>query len=53
MARHVPRYFSELSEEEQQRIIERARRQLPELDRRYEKAIENLRRIGHGLPRKP
>jgi hypothetical protein len=53
MAHSAPKYFSELSEEEQQRIIEQARRQLPELDRRYEKAIENLRRIGQGLPRKP
>jgi hypothetical protein len=44
-----PTYFSELSEEEQQRFLERARRQLPELDRRYKKAIENLNRISRGL----
>lgn len=40
----------DLSEEERQGIIERARRELPELDREFEEAQENLRRIGSGLP---
>lgn len=38
-----------LSEEERERIVERMRRELPELDRRYEKAIANLNRISRGL----
>jgi len=38
-----------LSEEERERIVERMRRELPELDRRYEKAITNLNRISRGL----
>jgi hypothetical protein len=38
-----------LSDEERARIIELGRRQLPELDRRYKKAIENLNRISRGL----
>jgi hypothetical protein len=38
-----------LSEEERERILERMRRELPELDRRYEKAIANLDRISRGL----
>ncbi|HEY5815381.1 MAG TPA: hypothetical protein VIS95_03470 [Solirubrobacterales bacterium] len=42
-----------LSDEERARIIELGRRQLPELDRRYKKAIENLRRLSQGLPPKP
>ena len=39
----------ELSEEEREPILERARRELPELDRRYQKAITNLDRISRGL----
>ena len=39
----------ELSEEERDRILERARREMPELDRRYKKAITNLDRISRGL----
>jgi hypothetical protein len=38
-----------LSEEERERILEQMRRELPELDRRYEKAISNLDRISRGL----
>jgi hypothetical protein len=38
-----------LSEEERERILEQARRELPELDRRYKKAISNLNRISRGL----
>lgn len=38
-----------LSEKERERIVERMRRELPELDRRYEKAIANLNRISRGL----
>jgi hypothetical protein len=45
--------YKPLSDEERARLIELGRRQLPELDRRYAKAIENLRRIARGLPRKP
>lgn len=40
---------AKLSEEERERILERARRELPELDRRYKKAITNLDRISRGL----
>lgn len=38
-----------LSDEERARILERARREMPELDRRYKKAIGNLDRISRGL----
>jgi hypothetical protein len=38
-----------LSEEERERILEQARRELPELDRRYKKAATNLDRISRGL----
>lgn len=38
-----------LSEEERDRIIEQARRELPELDRRFKKAMTNLNRISRGL----
>lgn len=38
-----------LSEKERERILEQARRELPELDRRYKKAITNLDRISRGL----
>jgi polyhydroxyalkanoate synthesis regulator phasin len=38
-----------LSEEERERLLEQMRRELPELDRRYEKAIANLNRISRGL----
>lgn len=38
-----------LSEEERERILEQMRQRLPELDRRYEKAIANLNRISRGL----
>jgi len=38
-----------LSDEERERILEQMRRELPELDRRYEKAISNLDRISRGL----
>jgi hypothetical protein len=31
------------------KIVERARKELPDLDRRYEKAIGNLQRISSGL----
>src|SRR6185437_10320566 len=44
--------YKPLSDEERARLIELGRRQLPELDRRAEKAMENLRRIAQGLPRK-
>jgi hypothetical protein len=37
------------SEEERERILEQMRRELPKLDRRYEKAIANLNRISRGL----
>lgn len=39
----------ELSQEERERVLERARRELPELDRRYKRAIANLNRISRGL----
>jgi hypothetical protein len=39
----------ELSSEERDRILEQARREMPELDRRYKKAIANLDRISRGL----
>lgn len=39
----------ELSEKERERIVEQMRRELPELDRRYKKAITNLDRISRGL----
>jgi hypothetical protein len=38
-----------LSEEERARILEKARSELPELDRRYKKAATNLERISRGL----
>lgn len=38
-----------LSEKERERILEQTRQRLPELDRRYEKAITNLNRISRGL----
>lgn len=41
--------IEKLSEEERERILERARRELPELDRRYKKVISNLDRISRGL----
>ncbi|HKF83519.1 MAG TPA: hypothetical protein VKB23_11225 [Solirubrobacterales bacterium] len=37
-----------LSELKKAMIVERARKELPELDRRYEKAIGNLQRISSG-----
>lgn len=37
-----------LSELKKAKIVERARKELPELDRRYEKAIGNLQRISSG-----
>jgi hypothetical protein len=37
-----------LSEQEKEKILERARRELPDLDRRYRKAIGNLERIATG-----
>lgn len=40
---------AKLSAEERERILEQARRELPELDRRYKKAITNLDRISRGL----
>lgn len=43
----------ELSEEERARIIKKARKELPELDRRYKKAVGNLNRISRGLSPKP
>ena len=39
----------ELSEEEREWVLELARRELPELDRRYKKAMTNLNRIARGL----
>jgi ribosomal protein L29 len=39
----------QLSEEEREKIIEQARRELPELDRRFKKAMTNLNRISRGL----
>lgn len=47
-ARSDPSRF-ELSEEERRQVIERARRELPELDRELREARENLRRIGAGM----
>jgi len=38
-----------LSDAERDRIIEKARRELPELDRRFKKAMTNLDRISRGL----
>ena len=38
-----------LSEDERDRIIKQARSELPELDRRYKKAVHNLARISRGL----
>jgi hypothetical protein len=37
-----------LSELKKAKIVARARKELPELDRRYEKAIGNLQRISSG-----
>lgn len=37
-----------LSEEEKKKILQRAREELPDLDRRYRKAIGNLQRIAVG-----
>jgi hypothetical protein len=43
----------ELTDEERAKIIEKARRELPERDRRYREAIEGLRRVARGLPGRP
>lgn len=37
-----------LDEIKKAKIVERARKELPDLDRRYEKAIGNLQRISSG-----
>jgi hypothetical protein len=42
-----------LSDEERERILQKAREELPELDKRYEKAASNLDRIAQGLRPKP
>jgi hypothetical protein len=42
----------QLSEQERARIIERARRELPERDRRFKEAMAGLNRISRGLPPK-
>lgn len=39
----------QLSDEEREKIVEQARRELPELDRRFKKAMTNLNRISRGL----
>lgn len=41
----VPRDPYELSDEDRQRVLERARRQLPELDRQYAEATERLNEL--------
>jgi len=38
----------QLTDEQRAAIMERARRQLPELDRRFKEAIANLDRISRG-----
>lgn len=43
----------ELTDEARAKIIEKARRELPERDRRYQEAIEGLRRVARGLPGRP
>lgn len=43
----------ELSDEQRIQLIERARRELPELDRGYKEAIDRLRRFTKGTPRHP
>jgi hypothetical protein len=43
----------ELTDEQRAKIIEKARRELPERDRRYREAIEGLRRVARGLPDRP
>ncbi|HEY8502053.1 MAG TPA: hypothetical protein VIL21_05160 [Solirubrobacterales bacterium] len=43
----------EPTEEQRARIIKQARKELPELDRRYKKAVDNLNRISRGLSPKP
>ena len=50
METHISTDKYELTDEERERIIERARRNMPELDRRFEQAMENLRRIAEGRP---
>jgi hypothetical protein len=37
-----------LSEQERQEVIEKARRDLPELDKQFKKAVGNLERISEG-----
>ena len=44
-----PTVERELSDEEREWVLELARRELPELDRRYKKAMTNLNRIARGL----
>jgi hypothetical protein len=39
----------QLSEEERKEIIERAQRELPDLDKKFEQAVDNLERISEGL----
>jgi len=39
----------QLSDEERDRIIEKARRELPDRDRRFKNAMTNLERISRGL----
>jgi hypothetical protein len=51
MASTTARY--ELTDAKRAEIIEKARRELPERDRRYKEAIEGLRRIAKGLPDRP
>jgi hypothetical protein len=43
------RYWEDLTEEERRAFIERARKELPELDAIHEKCMKNLRRIAQGL----
>jgi uncharacterized membrane protein YukC len=40
---------TELSDKERQEIIEKAQSELPDLDKRFKKAVDNLERISEGL----
>lgn len=43
-----PAAKKKLSEQERERILEQARRELPELDYRYKRAVAKLGRISRG-----
>lgn len=49
MASDASKY--ELSDEQRAKLIEKARRELPERDRRFKEAMEGLRRFAYGDPR--